>query len=93
MSLDTLAPSDITEMDRLQEVLRSSPTGLCELLVPALGFERWERILERLRDVRGLDIESAQCVGIDHERGTRMHRRLTWHWKPRLQMTLQRLWR
>lgn len=88
----TLTPADVTEMDRLQDVLRSSPHGLCELLVPALGFDHWERTLERLRDLRGLDIESALCVGL-HERGTRLHRRLIWHWTPRLQLTFGRAWR
>lgn len=81
------------ELDRLQDVLRSSPDGLCELLVPALGFDRWERTLERLRDIRGLDIESVRCMGIDHEPGTGTHRRLKYHWRPRHQLTLGRSWR
>ena len=95
MTIDTLTPADVTEMDRLQDVLRSSPEGLCELLVPALGFDHWERTLERLRDVRGLEIESAWCVRL-HEGSagnTSMHRRLIWHWHPRHQMTLGRAWR
>lgn len=92
MTTDTLTPADVTEMDRLQDVLRSCPDGLCELLVPALGFAHWERTLERLRDVRGLDIESVLCVGL-HERGTGMHRRLRYDWQPRHQMTLGRAWR
>lgn len=87
-----LTPADLTEMDRLQGVLRSSPEGLCELMAATLGFDHWERTLERLRDARGLDIESVLCVGL-HERGAGMHRRLRWHWQPRHQLTLGRAWR
>lgn len=70
------------EMDRLQDVLRGSPQGACELMLPALGLEHPGQALARLREERGLDIESAVCVGL-HERGTGTHRRLRWHWRPR----------
>jgi len=70
------------EMDRLQDVLRSSPDGACELLLPALGLEHPGAALARLRTERGLDIESVPCLGL-HERGTKMHRRFRWWWQPR----------
>lgn len=81
MTTDTLTPADVTEMDRLQDVLRSSPDGLCEMMLGSLGLASPDETLRLLRTVREMEIESSRCVGLGHEPGTGIHRRLRWYWK------------
>lgn len=75
----TLTLSTETAMDRLQDALRSSPNGLCELMAPAV-VPSWREALAGLRDDRALDIVARRCTDVYHpgQRGT--HLRYWWRW-------------
>lgn len=70
-------------MDRLADVLRSSPDGLCELMANAV-LPSWIPALDGLREQRGLVIEVRPCPNSRHPQGSAgRHLRFWWMWRPR----------